>query len=92
MASEKISSHTDVVSRKNQDGSLILMRLDASSVFFKIDGIAAQIWSDLSEPKTVQELLSQYQNKYPQYNDKLSTDIPSLINQLKEKNLIVIHT
>ena len=34
----------DLVSRKNQDGTVILMKLDDSSVFYKINGFASILW------------------------------------------------
>ncbi len=35
------------ISRKNHDGTLIIMKMDATAVFYKIDGIAAEVYLDV---------------------------------------------
>ena len=49
-----------VVSRRNQDGTVILMKLDESNLFFKIDGLAAALWGEYENPVTLNVLLEKY--------------------------------
>ncbi len=79
----------DVVSRKNQDGTVVLMKLDDSNVFFKIDGIAAQVWEELSNKQSVGELVKKFQEKYPKHADKVESDIDSFLRGLVEKSLVM---
>lgn len=37
----------NIVSRKNQDGTVIVMKLDDNNIFFKIEGLCALIWACL---------------------------------------------
>lgn len=78
----------NVVSRKNQDGSVILMKLDETSFFFKLDGIAADVWSDLQTPKTTDGLLEHYTKLWSSKAAALKTDLKSLLDTLLKKDLI----
>ncbi len=79
----------DLIARRNQDGNVIVMRLDESSLFYKIDGIAAQVWGDLVDKKTADELVAKYQDLYPENKDDIQKDISNFIQMLFEKKLVV---
>lgn len=78
----------DIVARKNQDGTVIVMKLDESSFFFKIEGIAAEIWSKLAEASPLSSLKSDLAAKHPQHTSQLEKDISGFISELLEKKLI----
>jgi len=78
-----------LVARVNKDGSVILMRLDESSNFYKIDGIAAQVWQSLADSKSVSDLIQEQVEKLPQYAADLKNDIPPFVAELLDKRLIV---
>ena len=80
----------DLIVRKNQDGTVIVMRLDESSLFFKIDGIAAKVWGSLVEPKSVSQLVSEFETLYPSNKDQVAQDVPKFLNELINKNLAVV--
>lgn len=44
----RFSQCKDVVSRQNRDGTIILLKMDNSDKFFKIDGVAAEIWKSIT--------------------------------------------
>jgi Coenzyme PQQ synthesis protein D (PqqD) len=88
----KWTAGKDLVARINKDGSVILMRLDESSNFYKIDGIAAQVWQSLSESKSVTDLINEQVEKLPQFANELKADIPPFVASLLEKKLIVQHS
>ncbi|MFM6929783.1 MAG: tail fiber domain-containing protein [Bdellovibrio sp.] len=77
-----------VVSRRNQDGTVILMKLDEANVFFKIEGLAAGVWAELETAKTGDQLLKYFSGLAPQFADKLQADVTSFLAQLFEKALI----
>ena len=85
----KWKAGADLVARVNKDGSIILMRLDESSNFYKIDGIAAQVWQSLANSKSATDLINEQVEKLPQYATELKNDIPPFIAELLEKRLIV---
>lgn len=87
-ASKTFKTAKDIVARRNQDGTFIIMKLDESSFFYKIDGIAAEVWSKLANPCSLGQLNSELFTKYPQFTTQLESDISNFVNQLLEKNLI----
>ena len=78
----------ETIARVNQDGTVIVMKLDESSLFYKIDGIAAEVWSCLTQQKTTTELLREIETKYPTFKSQLSSDVPQFIGELLKKNLL----
>jgi hypothetical protein len=79
----------DVVSRRNQDGTVILMKQNASGIFYKMDGIAAAAWMDLTAPKTPSALAARFAQIYPGEEERLRKDLAQLFEQLLSKQLIV---
>lgn len=85
----KLQKCDDVVSRKNANDIIVLMKMDDSSSFFKINGVAAQVWDLLSDGKSVEEVLDCLVSEYDVSREQLLSDIKSLIETLIEKNLAV---
>jgi len=77
------------VARKNPDGSMIVMKMDDSSFFYKIDGIASEVWSLLSEKTSSDKLVSELTKKYPDFSENLQKDIPVFMTELLNKKLIM---
>ena len=78
----------NVITRRNQDGTVILMQADQSNMFYKIDGIAAAVFNELTNPVTPQALIQDFSKRYPNYHAKIEQDIPALLAQLEQRNLI----
>ena len=86
--SKGIQAAKDLIARKNQDGTVIIMKLDESTHFFKIDGIAAEVWANLAQRSTMGELLQAVKNKHPKHHAELDVDIPKFVLELLNKNLL----
>jgi hypothetical protein len=82
-------SSKEVVSRRNQDGTVILMRLDESSLFYKVDQFAAVVWGEFETAKTAEALIQHFSGLHPACAAQLSQDIPALIKRLTECKLLV---
>lgn len=87
--SKSFCSSKNVIARRNQDGTVILMRLDETSFFYKLDGIAAEIWHELGSSKTIQGLINHFSTLYSGQKQELQQDISSLIQKLVGFQLIV---
>ncbi|CBW27888.1 hypothetical protein BMS_3131 [Halobacteriovorax marinus SJ] len=85
----KLQKCDDVVSRKNANDIIVLMKMDDSSSFFKINGVAAEVWDLLSDGKSVKEVLDQLEGEYNVTREVLLGDVSKLITQLVDKNLAV---
>jgi hypothetical protein len=77
-----------VVARKNQDSSVILMKMDDSSIFYRIDGIASEVWNALADKKSSNEVISEMEGQYPQFSLQLNEDVPKFLTDLLEKKLV----
>lgn len=78
----------DVVARKNQDGSVIVMKMNESSLFFKLDGISAAIWSELSHSRTASWLIERFSKDFPMCSSELATAVPALLERLVKLELL----
>ena len=84
----RLEMSKDLVARKNQDGTVIVMKLDDSAVFYKIDGIAAAVWSELGNKPTLSELLSKFSEQHPNHREQIGRDVTNLVTALLGKQLI----
>lgn len=78
----------DIVSRKNQDGTVVLMRMDDSELFYKIDGIAAEIFSLIDGKKNFRDIAENAFKKYAGNEDRLQKDIDSFFTKLIDMKMI----
>ncbi|PIK14024.1 PqqD family protein [Halobacteriovorax sp. JY17] len=84
----KIKFQEEIVSRKNENGSVILMKMDNSDVFFKVDGIAAEIYKELEKGKPLSEIFTSLTEKFPGKEDQITNDINSLLKKMRDYNLL----
>lgn len=77
-----------VVSRANQDGTVILMKMDEGNTFFKINGVAAEVWKELSTKKHINQIAEEMVSSYDAPKDQIVTDIKNLVDTLLTKDLI----
>lgn len=84
----EIKFHEEIVSRKNENGSVILMKMDNSDVFFKIDGIAADIYKNLEKGQKISEIYSDLTEKFPGKEEQITKDINSLVQKMRDFNLL----
>lgn len=78
----------DIISRTNQDGTCVLMRMDDSSVFFKIDGVAAEVWQEIAKGSKVSNILDQLAQKHSVEKSVLENDTKSFLEEILNKNFI----
>jgi hypothetical protein len=82
--------NTEVVSRINDNGDLILMKLDDSDSFFKITGISTIIWQELcKDTPLLNNAIDDILKDYNIDKQTLENDISSFIAKLKEKELLL---
>jgi hypothetical protein len=87
----KITLDPELVCRENQDGTVIVMKVDDSDNFFKIDGVAALIWNQLNNHKSLNEAYQSILEQYDVEASKLESDIQHFIETLSSKELITLH-
>lgn len=80
----------EIVGRKNQDNTVIIMKLDDSKIFYKINGLAALIWSFFQSPASEPLILQAFQKKFTNSANDFHAEISSFIQSLLEKSLLVV--
>ncbi len=83
-----ISLKEDLVARNNDDGTVVIMRMDESSTFYKVDGVAADIWKGLNKNQSLKEIFATIKTQYDVEDDQLIADITAFINDLEGRELI----
>lgn len=78
----------DIVSRTNQDGSVVLMKMDDSEVFYKIDGVAAEMWNKIGEDKPLGKILDELLEEYDVSEDQLYQDTEKYLTELTKLEMI----
>lgn len=78
----------DIISRTNQDGTCVLMRMDDSSVFFKIDGVAAEVWQEIAKGSKANSILDQLAQKHSVEISVLANDTKNFLEEIINKKFI----
>ncbi|MFA5583302.1 MAG: PqqD family protein [Bacteriovoracaceae bacterium] len=76
------------VHRKNPDGSVILMKVTDDDDFFKITGVASQIWQRIDGKKTINEILLSILSEYDVTEEQLVKDAEPFLKRLIELEII----
>jgi|GEM_PF-543898 len=87
---KSVSLNDDLVARNNDDGTIVVMRMDESNIFFKIDGVAAKVWTGLKGKQNLKEIFVGLKSEYDVSDETLMTDIEKFISDLQSRNLITI--
>lgn len=85
---KSITLKDDLVARNNDDGTIVIMRMDESSLFFKIDGVAADIWKGLGKNQGLKEIFAEIKSQYDVEDEQLLSDISTFIGDLESRDLI----
>ena len=78
----------DIVARTNNDGSFILMKMDESSTFFKIEGVASYVWQQMNEGQTLPEIMISIEEQFDVAKDQLENDVEGFLSELIKRELI----
>jgi hypothetical protein len=88
--SKEVKASPDLVTRNNQDGTIILMKLDESNVFFKIEGVAAEVWKGISLGEKPLPIIQRLLTEYEVSEDNLRGDVTNLLHELQKRDLIQV--
>lgn len=80
----------DLITRQNQDGTVVIMKMDDSNTFFKVDGIAAHIWTSMQSNQELEDVFNEIHQEYNVSEEQLLKDMSNFITTLKEKELIQV--
>lgn len=86
--SRSYAKGSDIVARNNPNGTVVLMRMDDSEVFYKIDGVAATCWKLLIDSKSPEDICQEVVKQYKCSYQQIKEDLSKLIEDLVSKSII----
>jgi hypothetical protein len=84
----KLKQSSAALTRSNQDGTVSVLDLNNDDVFFAIDGLAAEVWSELDGKKTLEMILAKISKKEKVDVHLLEKECISFVSQLRKQNLL----
>lgn len=88
---KSVTVQPDLVARNNEDGTIVVMKMDESNLFFKIEGVATLVWKGLNESKNLKQIFADIKAEYDVSDDQLLGDVEKFLNDLSSRNLISIN-
>lgn len=80
---------TDIISRKNIDGTVSVLRIDNDQYFFNITGLAVELWLLINGRLTVQEIEEKMKKRHKELPPgRFHKDVLFFIKSLKKEKLI----
>jgi hypothetical protein len=77
-----------IVSKKDSHGINMLVSLDESNFFYRIDGIASSAWDMLVEGLSFQEISEKLISQYPEHKTQVIQDLEEFFKQLIEMKIL----
>lgn len=78
----------DIVSRKNSDGTVIVMKMEDGDIFYKMNGISASVFKEMENGKQIVEICENIMNEFNVAEDKLVKDVQDLMGDLRKAGII----
>jgi hypothetical protein len=87
--SKKYKVNELIVSKKDDTGVSLLVSLDDSDCFYKIDGIASKAWEMLSNNQSIDEVIKNLSSQYPTHKDQLLSDLDAFFQDLVKLGVLI---
>lgn len=79
----------EVVSRTSHDGTIIVMKMTDDDFFYKINGVAAEIWQKLTvKSAKLGDVISEIASEYKLPEEKIMKDAQNFLNKILDLKLI----
>ncbi len=89
MLNKKVTITTEAISRVNQDGTIVIMKMNEDEFFYKIDGVAAVVWQKFTtEGILVSQIIDEILSEYNVSKEVLVKDIENFLKKAEEYSLI----
>lgn len=87
-----VISQKNLISRLNQDGTVIIMKTDSADVFYKMNGLSAVIWNQFVSPTQPSLVLQALITRFANHKSQIETDFTALMNHLAEVGFLAVTT
>lgn len=78
----------EIVASRNNDGSIVAMKVDDSDLFYKITGVATEVWNKLEAGVNTDEIIASITSEYEISKDVVEKDIEEFYKDLLKFNII----
>jgi hypothetical protein len=79
----------DVVARKSSnDGVVVLMKMDDSSSFFKINGVASEVWDMINQEIPTNQVIDNLEKNYTVGRKQIESDVHCFLDKLLDMDII----
>ena len=91
-ANTNLVLNEEIVFRTNKDGTIVVMKMDDDEVFYKIDGVAAEIWQKISNKESnLGSIANDLSSEYNVTAQKIIDDAQVFLAKTTELNLLRVN-
>jgi len=84
------SLQESVISRTNSDNTVSIVNLELDDVCYSLDGIAAEIWTQIDGKNTLEKIKDSMIKKHKPPIDQFDGDFSNLFHKLSDEKLIAL--
>ncbi|MDP7321902.1 MAG: PqqD family protein [Bacteriovoracaceae bacterium] len=88
MSSSVYQIDPEIIASKNNDGSIVAMKADDSDLFYKITGVATDVWDLMEKKMDIEAIIEQIASEYDVSKKQVENDVNNFINDLKKLNIL----
>lgn len=88
MSSMTYEIDSEIIASRNNDGSIVAMKVDDSDLFYKITGVATEVWGYLEQGLSKSEIISKITNDFQVSEEQTQKDFDNFITDLKKFNIL----
>ena len=77
-----------IISSNNNDGTVIIMKADDSDLFYKINGVAAQVWSAIEKGEPTISTIKKISEDFDIESKQIEKDVNEFIENLLAYKII----
>jgi hypothetical protein len=83
-----LQRHSEVLSRRNADGTVAMLRLDSDDSFYTIDGIAAEFWLLIDDKLSIGQIKEKLVKRFQPPAPRFDRDVQTLVSELVKEKLV----
>lgn len=80
----------DIIKRKNPDGSVVIMSISDEDLFYKVTGVAAEIFDHLDGKTAVETIVNAVSTNYDVSRDQINKDTETFLKKLVDLKLVSV--
>jgi hypothetical protein len=82
-------NESNIVFRRNKDGSVLITQLNNDNKFYKINGVAAELWMKLDGSQSLQKIMQELLSSYDVDSNLLYKDSESALTELMKLDFLI---